>query len=141
MFFLSNRLWLGFNKLRVFPCLPKGVKARGQTCHIAAWAAVVSQASTSLQSRREARSPPRPASRASRANSLPQGRSLRRSSPTYLYFKGNLYYFRYAFPKAYRDLLGHAEIRISLQTEYVREARNRASGLYAILLKLIEGGV
>ena len=99
------------------------------------------QASTSIQSRREALSPPRPASRASDADSLPEGRSIRRSSPTYLYLKGNLYYFRYAFPKACRDLLGHAEIRISLQTGYVREARHRASGLYAMLLKLIGGGV
>ncbi|WP_368356355.1 DUF6538 domain-containing protein [Desulfolutivibrio sulfodismutans] len=49
---------------------------------------------------------------------------LRRSSPTYLYLKGNLYYFRYAFPKALRDLLGHTEIRISLKTGYVREARH-----------------
>jgi integrase len=38
-------------------------------------------------------------------------------------------------------LFGHAEIRISLQTGYVREARHRALGLYVMLLKLIGGGV
>ncbi|WP_368482910.1 DUF6538 domain-containing protein [Desulfovibrio sp. DV] len=99
------------------------------------------QASTSLQSRREALSPPRPTSRAFLTESLPEGRSIRRSSPTDPCLEGNLYPFRYAFPTAYRDLLGHAEIRISLQTGYVREARHRASGLYAMLLKLIGGGV
>ena len=123
------------------PCLPKGVKAQGQTCRTPAWAAAMSQASAALQGQREALSPPRSSSRILPGDSQSVVHSIRRSSPTYLYLKGNLYYFRYAFPKACRDLLGHAEIRISLKTGYVREARHRASGLYALLLKLIGGGL
>ena len=123
------------------PCLPKGVKAQGQTCRTPAWAAAMSQASAALQGRREALSPPRSSSRILPGDSQSVVHSIRRSSPTYLYLKGNLYYFRYAFPKACRDLLGHAEIRISLKTGYVREARHRASGLYVLLLKLIGGGL
>lgn len=122
-------------------CSPKGVKAQGQTCRTPAWAAAMSQASSSLQGRKEELSPPRSSSRILPGCSRSAGYSLRRSSPAYLYLKGNLYYFRYAFPKAYRDLLGRAEIRISLQTGYVREARHRASGLYALLLNLVGGGL
>lgn len=56
-----------------------------------------------------------------------------RRAPTYVYLKGNIYYFRYAFPLADKQRLGYSEIRISLRTAYKRKALEHAKILYAEL--------
>jgi integrase len=101
----------------------------------------MSPACQSLHGRREALSPPRSSHRFLSNKNGSEGAALGRSSPSYLYLKGNLFYFRYVFPKVHRDRLGHAEIRMSLETGYVREARARAVSLYSTLYVLLERGV
>ncbi len=95
----------------------------------------------SLQGRREALLPPRASKDVFTGSSRQEALSLKRTSPSYLYLKGNLFYFRYAFPKIYRDRLGHAEIRMSLETGYVREARVRAVSMCSRLRILLGSGV
>lgn len=50
--------------------------------------------------------------------------------PSYLYLKGNIYYFRYALPKTLQKVLGGVEIRCSLRTAYLRKAKFFADKLY-----------
>ena len=50
-------------------------------------------------------------------------------APTYLYRRGNIYYFRYAAPKPLKGTLGGSEIRLSLRTAYVRKAKTLADKL------------
>ena len=59
--------------------------------------------------------------------------------PSYLYRKGNIYYFRYALPKRLREALGGTEIRLSLRTAYMRQAKKLADKLYDAVLKGLEG--
>lgn len=113
----------------------------GQTCRTPAWAKAMSPAFQSLQGRREVLSPPQASKDVFAGSSRPDTSSLKRTSPSYLYLKGNLFYFRYAFPKVYRDRLGRAEIRISLETGYKREARARAMSLHSKLQIFLASGV
>lgn len=58
--------------------------------------------------------------------------------PAYLYQKGNIYYFRYVFPKLLQQSLGGTEIRLSLRTPYLRLARVKAQQLYNALSLLLQ---
>lgn len=51
----------------------------------------------------------------------------------YLYLRGTIYYFRYAFSKDLRERLEHTEIRISLRTGFVYQAKKLATHLGAHL--------
>ena len=51
-------------------------------------------------------------------------------APSYLYRKRNIYYFRYVLPKHMRKSLGGTEIRLSLRTAYIREAKRLANKLH-----------
>ena len=64
----------------------------------------------------------------------------KKSAPAYLYCKRKIYYFRYAFPANLRKSLGRAELRVSLQTSYVRIARFRARMLSAEIGNMILEG-
>lgn len=55
----------------------------------------------------------------------------------HLYLRGNIYYFRYALPKSMKDRVGHAEIRISLRTGFLQEARKLSRCLWSILMEEI----
>lgn len=57
----------------------------------------------------------------------PQKRIQR--SPSYLYKKGNIFYFRYKFTAKEKDRFQHSEFRISLQTGFVHEAKKLARQL------------
>lgn len=113
----------------------------GQTCRTPAWAKAMSPACQSLQGRRVALSPPQASKDVFAGSSRQEALSLKRTSPSYLYLKGNLFYFRYAFSKIYRDRLGRAEIRMSLETGYMREARVRAVSMCSRIRILLESGV
>ena len=58
-------------------------------------------------------------------------------SARYLYLRGSIFYFRYAFPKDLREKFGHSEIRMSLRTGFVHQARKLARHLGACLEKLL----
>lgn len=64
-------------------------------------------------------------------------------SPNHLYRKGSIYYFRHSIPHDMRDSLGRSEIRMSLQTGYLAEARPKARilalGVKQILTKMRSG--
>lgn len=62
-----------------------------------------------------------------------------RRAPTHVYLKGNIYYFRYAFPLADKQRLGYSEIRLSLGTAYKRKALEHATILYAELKGALMG--
>ncbi len=64
----------------------------------------------------------------------------KKSAPAYLYCKRKIYYFRYAFPANLRKSLGRAELRVSLQTSYLRIARFRARMLFAEIGNMILEG-
>ena len=64
----------------------------------------------------------------------------KKSAPAYLYCKRKIYYFRYAFPANLRKSLGRAELRVSLQTSYLRIARFRARMLSAEIGNMILEG-
>lgn len=66
-------------------------------------------------------------------NRLRRGRS-----GAHLYLKNNVYYFRYAFSQTEIKRFGRKEIRLSLHTRYVCEARKRAKRLFTELLVMIE---
>ena len=61
------------------------------------------------------------------------------SSPSHLYLRGCLYYFRYKFPRHVCSRLGHAEFRMGLRTGYVRWAKYLAAHLHAALQTIISG--
>jgi len=76
------------------------------------------------------------ASEASRSPALllPEKAPVRtRRSPSYLYRKGNIFYFRYAFSAEERQRFQRSEIRISLRTGFIHEARKKARQLRAML--------
>jgi len=64
-------------------------------------------------------------------------------SPNHLYLKGTVYYFRHSIPHDMRETLGRSEVRISLQTGYLAEARPKArilaSGMKRILTQIRDG--
>ncbi len=77
-----------------------------------------------------------PASEASHSHAclLPEKTSAKtRRSPSYLYRKGNIFYFRYAFSAQERQSFQRAEIRISLRTGFLHEAKKKARQLRAAL--------
>ncbi len=55
------------------------------------------------------------------------------------YRKRNIYYFRYVIPKNMRESLGGTEIRLSLRTAYVREAKPLADRLHDALRTDLQG--
>lgn len=69
--------------------------------------------------------------------SLPKKRKKINYAPSYLYQKGNIFYFRYRFSSKERELLQHAEIRVSLKTGFIKEAKRLARQLRAKLEGLI----
>lgn len=60
-------------------------------------------------------------------------------TPSYLYRKRNIYYFRYVIPQNMRESLGGTEIRLSLRTAYVREAKPLADRLHDLLCTDLQG--
>lgn len=62
---------------------------------------------------------------------------LKRSG-SHIYLKKNVYYFRYAFSKKDCERLSHREIRLSLQTRFIRKARLLAKKLKFKLNAIIE---
>ena len=60
-------------------------------------------------------------------------------SPSHLYLRGCLYYFRYKFPRHVRHRLGHAEFRMSLRTGYIRWAKYLVAHLHVALQTMISG--
>ncbi len=56
----------------------------------------------------------------------------------YLYRKGNIYYFRYVVPAQLRERIGCCEVRISLGTGYLYEARRRCTILANALPEMLE---
>ena len=64
-------------------------------------------------------------------------------SPNHLYLKGTTYYFRHVVPNALRHSLGRSEIRMSLRTGYLAEARPKArilaSGVKQVLTRIQDG--
>lgn len=73
------------------------------------------------------------------AFSLANGNPKERPYSTYLYRRGNLYYFRYTFPDAIKTKVGRAEFRISLKTAYLREAKHLAAALLGALKIVLTG--
>ncbi len=57
-------------------------------------------------------------------------------SPSYLYRKGYIYYFRIAVPYPLRSVLRRSEIRKSLHTGYLRQARTKSGKLAVIMQSL-----
>ncbi len=47
-------------------------------------------------------------------------------SANHLHLKGTIYYFRHSVPQDLRNSLGRSEIRMSLQTGYLAEAKPQA---------------
>lgn len=58
-------------------------------------------------------------------------------APSYLYKKGNIFYFRYKFSPKEKEHFQHAEFRISLQTGFVHEAKKLARQLRSKLEGLL----
>jgi integrase len=80
-----------------------------------------------------------PASNAHRP-ATPKGTSRKTSAgrtATYLYRKGNIFYFRYAFTPHLKMHFGRSELRVSLRTGFVKEARQQARILYTALEALL----
>lgn len=64
----------------------------------------------------------------------PSGKKIERrknNSVQHLYTKGNIFYFRYAFPKHFQNHYGRKEIRCSLKTAYKHTAHTLATIFYA----------
>lgn len=68
---------------------------------------------------------------------LHQKRKKINYAPSYLYQKGNIFYFRYRFSSKEKELFQHAEIRVSLKTGFIKEAKRLARQLRAKLEGLI----
>ncbi len=58
-------------------------------------------------------------------------------SPSHLYLKGNVWYFRYCFPPKLKEILSRGELRLSLATAYICDARRYATALVACLENII----
>ena len=59
-------------------------------------------------------------------------------TPTFLYLKQGIFYYRYRFPEPLRQRMYHSEIRISLRTGYRAQALRIARILHVYLLKITE---
>ncbi len=68
------------------------------------------------------------ANHTSSSNLIPSSKSIQRS-PSYLYKKENIFYFRYKFSSKEKEHFQHSEIRISLQTGFVHIAKKLARQL------------
>ena len=53
-----------------------------------------------------------------------------------LYLRNNQYYFRYQLPSELRALSGRRELKISLRTSLIREARAKSAPLYELALQI-----
>lgn len=62
---------------------------------------------------------------------------LTKSCAAHLYLRGNIYYFRFAFPKKFREAFGQTEIRVSLQTGFRRQAQKLAGLLWSCVEELL----
>lgn len=69
----------------------------------------------------------------SQIRTKPRKSSSPKRAPSYLYLRGSIYYFRYAISAKDRVRLGHSEVRVSLQTGFLHEARQRAKYLIRVL--------
>lgn len=49
----------------------------------------------------------------------------------HLYLRGNIYYFRYALPKKLKERMGQSEIRVSLRTGFLQEARKLSRHIWS----------
>lgn len=58
-------------------------------------------------------------------------------TPSYLWKKRGILYFRYSIPKAYRTLLNKSEYRFSLGTTYISEARPYVNQLTVLVHELM----
>lgn len=72
-------------------------------------------------------------------SAFPPATPKNRLCGVYLYQRGNLYYFRYAFPSAIKARLGYSELRVSLKTGYIREAKRLAAVLAGDLKMTLSG--
>jgi len=63
--------------------------------------------------------------------------SRQKSYGTYLYLKINTFYFRYAFTAFQKETFGKSEIRISLRTGFLSEAKKKARTLRSTLEVLL----
>ena len=70
---------------------------------------------------------------------LAHTRPKERKYGTYLYRRDNLYYFRLIFPDDVKSKLGCSEIRLSLKTGYLREAKRYATILTGALKMALSG--
>lgn len=61
-----------------------------------------------------------------------------RRSPSYLYLKGNIFYFRYAFHASDKLRLGVAEVRMSLRTGFEAIAKKNAQTLRVLVEDLMK---
>lgn len=68
---------------------------------------------------------------------LPPKRKKINYAPSYLYQKGNIFYFRYRFSSKEKELFQHAEIRVSLKTGFIKEAKRLARRLRSKIEGLI----
>ena len=66
-------------------------------------------------------------------SSLKPSRATSSRSPSYLYRRKNILYFRYVFTSEQQKLFGSSEIRISLKTGFLREARKKVRCIFAKL--------
>lgn len=64
---------------------------------------------------------------------LPKKRKKINYTPSYLYQKGNIFYFRYRFSSKEKELFQHTKIRVSLKTGFIKEAKRLARRLRAKL--------
>ena len=69
-------------------------------------------------------------------NGLRQAKKF--NAPSYLYQRGNFYYFRYRLPEQLSRSYGVAELRLSLRTPFRRVARYRATIIYSNLIELLK---
>ena len=58
---------------------------------------------------------------------------------SHLYLKGRIFYFRYVLPKQLRAVFGKNEIRLSLNTPYLKDAVLLSQRLFSVLLDYKEG--
>ena len=72
-------------------------------------------------------------------HALSTTRPKERQYGTYLYRRGNLYYFRLIFPDDVKAQVGNSEIRLSLKTGYLREAKRYAAILTGALKMALSG--
>lgn len=60
--------------------------------------------------------------------------------PHYLYLRGNIFYFRYTLSREFQERFGHTEIRMSLGTGFVNQAKKIARYMRTCLEELLMSG-